>query len=265
TLHIDQPTPHVDWTTGNITLLTHNTPWPHTNHPRRAAISSFGISGTNAHLILEQAESQGPAAEEPPAPSDDRTVPWVLSARSDSALRARASELAARVAADTSVSTADIGWSLAAAEPGFEHRAVVVGTAREELLAALGSLADGPLPPPVAGGAAAQGPVLVFPGQGSQWAGMGGELLESFPVFAARIAECEQALAPYVDWSLTEVLRGTGSAADLTRVDVVQPALWAVMVSLAALWHSFGITPAAVVGHSQGEIAAACVAGALSL
>ncbi|WP_207401249.1 acyltransferase domain-containing protein, partial [Actinomadura roseirufa] len=116
---------------------------------------------------------------------------------------------------------------------------------------------------PAVAGAEPAAPVLVFPGQGSQWAGMGAELLESSPVFAARIAECEQALAPYVDWSLTGVLRGDGS--ELARVDVVQPVLWATMVSLAAVWASHGVVPAAVVGHSQGEIAAACVAGALSL
>ncbi|WP_159043183.1 acyltransferase domain-containing protein, partial [Streptomyces sp. NBRC 110028] len=109
------------------------------------------------------------------------------------------------------------------------------------------------------------GPVLVFPGQGSQWAGMGAALLEDSPVFAARVAECAQALGRYVDWSLTDVLRGTPDAADLDRVDVVQPVLWAVMVSLAAVWDHHGITPAAVIGHSQGEIAAAVVAGALSL
>ncbi|GAA3354709.1 hypothetical protein GCM10017744_014050 [Streptomyces antimycoticus] len=109
------------------------------------------------------------------------------------------------------------------------------------------------------------GPVLVFPGQGSQWAGMGAELLEVSPVFAARVGECERALAPYVEWSLMDVLRGVEGAADLGRVDVVQPVLWAVMVSLAGVWAGYGVRPAAVVGHSQGEIAAAVVAGALSL
>ncbi|MFJ5123502.1 acyltransferase domain-containing protein, partial [Kitasatospora sp. NPDC088548] len=109
------------------------------------------------------------------------------------------------------------------------------------------------------------GRVFVFPGQGSQWAGMAVELLDSSPVFASRLAECERALSPFVDWSLEDVLREAPGAPSLERVDVVQPALFAVMVSLSALWASLGVVPDAVVGHSQGEIAAACVAGALSL
>ncbi|WP_159066195.1 acyltransferase domain-containing protein, partial [Streptomyces hygroscopicus] len=109
------------------------------------------------------------------------------------------------------------------------------------------------------------GPVLVFPGQGSQWVGMGAGLLDVLPVFAARVVECERALAPYVGWSLGAVLRGVEGAGDVGRVDVVQPVLWAVMVSLAAVWAEYGVCPAAVVGHSQGEIAAAVVAGVLSL
>nr|WP_307822067.1 SDR family NAD(P)-dependent oxidoreductase [Streptomyces coffeae] len=152
----------------------------------------------------------------------------------------------------------------------FEHRAVVMGKGRDELIAAVRALATGePDAGPVLSGAALTtsdtGPVLVFPGQGSQWVGMGAGLLDASPVFAARVVECERALAPYVDWSLTEVLRGAEGAADLGRVDVVQPVLWAVMVSLAAVWAGYGVRPAAVVGHSQGEIAAAVVAGALSL
>ena len=263
-LHIDEPTPHVDWDSGHVRLLTRLMPWPEAGRPRRAGVSSFGVSGTNAHLILEQ-------APEPPAgPDEDEAdvrgvVPWVVSARSREALRGQAEALAAHVAGAESPAGA-VAWSLVRSRSAFEHRAVVIGTDRTELLAGLRALADGDPHPAVVAGVAGgdePGPVLVFPGQGSQWTGMGAELLDSSPVFAARVAECERALAPHVDWSLTDVLRGDG--AELARVDVVQPAIWAVMVSLAAVWADHGVRPAAVVGHSQGEIAAACVAGALSL
>ncbi|MEU1806423.1 SDR family NAD(P)-dependent oxidoreductase [Streptomyces sp. NPDC019937] len=263
-LHLDEPTPHVEWEGSGVRLLTEPTAWPELDRPRRAAVSSFGISGTNAHVILEQ-------APEVPEPVGARpvvgVVPWVVSARSVEALRGQAAALAGRVA-DGEVTPAEVGWSLVRSRSVFEHRAVVVGEDRAELLAAVEGLAAGePHPdvvhsgvPALAGGA---GPVLVFPGQGSQWVGMGASLLDVSPVFAARLAECERALSPYVDWSLSGVLRGLGGG--LGRVDVVQPVLWAVMVSLAAVWAGHGVRPAAVVGHSQGEIAAAVVAGALSL
>ncbi|MFD8383310.1 SDR family NAD(P)-dependent oxidoreductase [Streptomyces sp. NPDC059679] len=268
TLHVDEPSPHVDWSSGSVRLLTEATDWPEADRPRRAAVSSFGISGTNAHLILEQAPDQPepqPEPEQPESATAGGIVPVVLSARTAEALRAQAANLAGRL---PSAEVAEVGWSLATTRSAFEHRAVIVGEDRAALLAGLEKLAaDEPDPAVVAGAAitAAAGPVFVFPGQGSQWRGMGVELLDTSPVFAARIAECERALAPYVDWSLTAVLRGTDTATDPQRVDVVQPTLWAVMVSLAALWQHLGITPAAVIGHSQGEIAAACVAGALTL
>ncbi len=260
-LHIDEPTPHVDWTDGTVRLLTESTPWPDTDRPRRAAVSSFGISGTNAHVILEQAPQ--PATAEP-TPDHGAVVPWALSARTPEALRAQAANLAELLTAGTGSALADTGWSLATTRSVFEHRAVVAGADRDELLAGLKAVAAGESAPEAAGDVSV-GPVLVFPGQGSQWLGMGVELLDASPVFAARIAECEQALAEFTDWSLTEVLRGAEGCADIGRVDVVQPVLWAVMVSLAAVWESFGVVPAAVIGHSQGEIAAACVSGALSL
>ncbi|MEU0846213.1 type I polyketide synthase [Streptomyces sp. NPDC005962] len=273
-LHIDEPTPHADWTSGGVRLLTEPVGWPRGERPRRAGVSAFGISGTNAHLILEQAPEEKEHTAAQPAPGGvgvvPWVVPWVVSARSDQALRGQARALAERVAADADVSAAEVGWSLIHTRSVFDHRAVVVGENRDELMAGLTALAAGDTHPSVVepGSAATTGgtgPVLVFPGQGSQWAGMGAALLDDSPVFAARVAECEQALTPYVDWSLTDVLRGGPHAADLGRVDVVQPVLWAVMVSLAAVWDDHGVVPAAVVGHSQGEIAAAVVAGALSL
>src|SRR5262249_19277573 len=240
--------------------------WPRSARPRRAAVSSFGISGTNAHLILEEAPDQ--------RGSESSAATWVLSAHTDEALRAMAGRLAGFGAQRPELSPVDVGWSLVRTRSVFAHRAVVLGRDRGALLGGVTALADGTPDAGVATGvavAAGPGPVFVFPGQGSQWAGMGAGLLDSSPVFAARIAECEQALAPYVDWVLTDVLRSAGREAggeageELDRVDMVQPVLWAVMVSLAAVWADYGVLPAAVIGHSQGEIAAACVAGILSL
>ncbi|WP_131742701.1 type I polyketide synthase, partial [Actinomadura roseirufa] len=276
TLHIDEPTPHVNWDAGDVRLLAEPVAWPAGDRPRRAGVSAFGISGTNAHLILEQAPEEAPAADAggpgADAPAESARWPagpvaWPVTARTAEALRDRARALASHLAGRDD-DPSDVGWSLAATRSTFEHRAVVIGADRAELLAGLRALAAGEehpglVHPGTAAVASETGPVLVFPGQGSQWPGMGAELLDTTPVFAARIAECEQALAPYVEWSLTDVLRGDGT--ELARVDVVQPVLWAMMVSLAAVWESHGVTPAAVVGHSQGEIAAACVAGALTL
>ncbi|WP_327585126.1 SDR family NAD(P)-dependent oxidoreductase [Nonomuraea sp. NBC_00507] len=260
TLHVDEPSPHVDWSAGTVKLLTEAVPWQENGHARRAAVSSFGISGTNAHVIIEQS----PAPEEAPRETADLpVVPMTLSGRSTQALQAQAGRLAEWVAGSPE-RLVDVAHSLVVSRSAFDRRAVVVGAGRDELLAGLRGLAEGVDVPGVVAGVAGAGgkTVLVFPGQGSQWVGMGVELLESSPVFAARVAECEAALAPFVDWSLSGVLRG-GEGFD--RVDVIQPVLWAVMVSLAEVWRSVGVTPAAVVGHSQGEIAAAVVAGALSL
>ncbi|MER6400246.1 SDR family NAD(P)-dependent oxidoreductase, partial [Kitasatospora sp. NPDC001603] len=269
TLHVNEPTPHVDWSAGEVELLTESVPWPAGERVRRAGVSSFGGSGTNAHLILEEAPAEEDAAE--PVEAAPRVVSgagaWPVSGRSAEGLAAQAGRLRDWVAARPEAEPADVAWSLATMRATFEHRAVVVGGDRAELAAGLESLADGvPSGAVVAGVARADArPVFVFPGQGSQWLGMGQELARSSPVFAARLAECEAALAPYVDWSLADVLAGAEGAPELKAADVVQPALWAVMVSLAAVWEAAGVTPDAVVGHSQGEIAAATVAGMLSL
>ena len=194
-----------------------------------------------------------------------RWVPWMVSARSARALAGQAARLAAWVQGDERLGLVDVGWSLGATRAPLPHRAAVVAGDREEALRSLAALAAGEPAESVVTGTADQagaGVVFVFPGQGSQWAGMAVDLLATAPVFAARMDECAAALAPYVDWSLRDVL---ADAEALDRVDVVQPALWAVMVSLAGLWRAHGVEPSAVAGHSQGEIAAACVAGALSL
>ncbi|MFH8385208.1 SDR family NAD(P)-dependent oxidoreductase [Kitasatospora sp. NPDC018058] len=264
-LHIDRPTTHVDWTEGAVGLLTEARDWPATGRPRRAGVSSFGLSGTNAHVILEQAPDQEPEV----APATERpALPWLLSARSAEALRGQARALLDHL--DVSAAAPlDLAHSLATGRALLEHRAAVVGTGTEDLRAGLAALADGTPAPGVVTGRHGVGRdrrvVLVFPGQGSQWAGMGAELLDASPEFAERIAACGQALAPWTDWSLEAVLRGEVEAPSLDRVDVAQPVLWATMIALGACWQAHGVTPAAVLGHSQGEIAAACVAGALSL
>ncbi|WP_143678010.1 type I polyketide synthase, partial [Streptomyces rhizosphaericus] len=266
TLHADEPSTQVDWSEGDIRLLNESTPWPETEQPRRAGVSSFGISGTNAHAILEEAP-EPEAAEEAEAEVADGPVAWVVSGRSAAGLRAQAGTLRNFLAERPELNAADVAYSLVATRSVFEHRGVVTGADREELLERLGALAGDEIASGVTRGVAdVRGrSVFVFPGQGAQWVGMAVDLLESSPVFAEAIGECETALSAYVDWSLTDVLRGAEGAPGFDRVDVVQPVLFAVMVSLAKLWRSVGVEPDAVMGHSQGEIAAACVAGALSL
>jgi len=284
TLHVDEPTPHVDWSTGRVELLSESREWKGADRPRRAGVSSFGISGTNAHLILEQAPGQpaeialadrserpeGPqgadhprATEGPEAPD---AVPLVVSGASAEALAAQAGRLAEHLRTHDEAGLGDVGRALVAGRAALAHRAVVVAADRPAALQGLEALAGGEPAANVVSGRAADagGVVYVFPGQGSQWAGMAAGLMERFPVFAEAMQACEAALAPHVDWSLVEVSCGR-SKEWLERVDVVQPALFAMMVSLAALWESFGVAPAAVAGHSQGEIAAAHVAGGLSL
>ncbi|ONI92326.1 hypothetical protein ALI22I_04510 [Saccharothrix sp. ALI-22-I] len=265
TLHAAEPTPLVDWSGRGLRLATEGTPWPQRDRPRRAAVSSFGVSGTNAHLILEEAPREH--GVEAPRAEWSGPVPWVLSAKTETALRARADQLREHVRRHGHLGIADVGWSLVSTRTTFPHRAVVVSANREELLRGLDALVDDLPAPNLFRGQAnpCGGVVFVFPGQGSQWVGMAHGLLGTSEVFAARLEACADALAPHVDFSLLEVLRGRPGAPGLDRVDVVQPVLFSVMVSMAALWRAHGVEPDAVVGHSQGEIAAAHVAGALSL
>ncbi|TML22051.1 MAG: SDR family NAD(P)-dependent oxidoreductase, partial [Actinobacteria bacterium] len=252
TLHVREPSAEVDWSAGSVSLLTEAVDWPDSGRPARAGVSSFGISGTNAHVIVEEPPPPCTAADREAGGAARGPVAWVLSAKSAPALRAYAARLREQPGAP-----ADIGASLLA-RSRWGHRAVVVGWDRAELVEGLDALAaDRPAGNVVHGVAGSPGgAVFVFPGQGAQWAGMADELVRTSPVFAARMRECRAALAPYVDLGTLD----TGAG-----VDAIQPLSWAVMVSLAALWRSYGVEPAAVVGHSQGEIAAACVAGALSL
>ncbi|SFM03755.1 Ketoacyl-synthetase C-terminal extension, partial [Streptomyces pini] len=239
--------------------------------PRRAAVSSFGISGTNAHLILEEDRQEPGEHHRNPRPDTTPAVqgvpPLTFSARAEQPLREHAAQLRALLAQSPDLDPADLARALVTGRATFDHRAVVLAQDRAGLLDALDALAGGlPHPGAVHGTAGGDGgTVFVFPGQGSQWIGMALELLETSQVFRERMHECAAALAEFTDWSLLDVLSGEPEAPGYDRVDVVQPVLFAVMVSLAALWQSLGVRPDAVVGHSQGEIAAACVAGALSL
>ncbi|WP_189135892.1 type I polyketide synthase, partial [Wenjunlia tyrosinilytica] len=253
TLHADVPTPHVDWSAGAVRLLTQHQRW---TGPRRAGVSAFGVSGTNAHVLLEAV----PASETAPAATEPSALPVVLSARTPEALRAQAAQLASFIEARPGLDLAATARTLATARTPFAARAAVVGADRATLLDALRELAGESVHPALVTGTArpGQGAVLVFPGQGSQWVGMGLELAGVSGVFAERLAQCGDALSGFVEWSPAQVLGGSRGGL-LERVDVVQPVLWAVMVSLAAVWESVGVVPVAVVGHSQGEIAAACV------
>ncbi|MEJ2870701.1 SDR family NAD(P)-dependent oxidoreductase [Actinomycetospora sp. OC33-EN08] len=291
TLHVDEPSPHVEWSEGAVSLLGSAREWPEVgDRPRRAAVSSFGISGTNAHVVLESAPGVSGGTRLPSSVSDGtrpladggepdvsggtrlplgvsggpRLVqPWVLSARSAGALADQARRLASWARSNGGFSTSGVAAGLVG-RSRFERRAVVVGD-RDELLAGLDALAAGePAATLVSGEAGpASGPVFVFPGQGAQWVGMATALHAEEPVFADALAECCTALESHLGWNLqAALLDGSDESFDVVGV---QCASWAVMVALAKLWASWGVHPSAVVGHSQGEIAAAVVAGGLSV
>ncbi|GLY91996.1 type I polyketide synthase [Actinoallomurus iriomotensis] len=254
TLHVTEPTPHVDWTTGAVSLLTDATPWPETDQPRRAGISSFGVSGTNAHVIVEEPPNQPTTS----TTTEPGPVLLPLSAKTPQALRDQAHQLLPYL---DSHNTTDLAGSLTI-RTHFNHRAVILGHT-DEVRTGLTKLAAGqPADNVITGQAHTGRTVFVFPGQGSQWTGMGRELLDTSPAFAEAMTECATALAPHIDWPLLDVIRGE---TPMDTVDIVQPALFAMMVSLTKLWRHYGVEPDAVIGHSQGEIAAAHTAGALSL
>ncbi|MDN5750454.1 MAG: acyltransferase domain-containing protein, partial [Pseudonocardia sp.] len=267
----DDPSPHIDWADGGVELCGTGRDWPETGRPRRAAVSSFGISGTNAHIVLEQA----PATTAPAADGTGRVlgsrvlgsrVPLLVSAARPDTLAAQAAAVRTVLQERPDLGVDAVAAALATTRTAFPHRGVAVVGDRAQALTALGALAAGePSPDVVTAAAAAPAKVaFVFPGQGGQCAGMARELVATSPVFAAALADCDRALAPWLDRSVTDLVAGDDTGW-LDRVELVQPALWAVMVALARLWQAHGLTPTAVVGHSQGEIAAACVAGALTL
>ncbi|MFD9740798.1 SDR family NAD(P)-dependent oxidoreductase [Umezawaea sp. NPDC059074] len=253
TLHVGRPTPHVDWESGSVRLLTTARPWPATDRPRRAGVSSFGISGTNAHLVVEE-PPPAPVVPHRPAPP---VLTWLLSARSADALRDQAARLRSHVR-DHPESVADLAHSLATTRTAWEHRAGLVGTDRRDLLDLLDTLVDGwDHPGLVRGVAGAGGLAYLFSGQGGQRTGMGTELYQAFPEFARAFDEVCSVLPPPRDALSTQDL--------LDRTEFTQPALFALQVAQFRLLESWGLRPSHLVGHSIGEVAAAHVAGVLSL
>ncbi|MEV0398250.1 type I polyketide synthase, partial [Polymorphospora rubra] len=268
TLHVDEPSPHIDWSAGAVALLAEPRPWEETAGTRRAAVSSFGMSGTNAHLILEQSA----VAADAPASAARRMplVPVVLSAAHADALPGQAERWARWLAADEGLRPLDVGWSSVTARTGLDHRAVLLAGDRDDLAAGLAGLADGsPSGAVVTGRAGERGPLAVlFSGQGAQRAGMGRELYASFPVFASGLDEVCGLFDGLLPQGLREVLFAGAGSAEADRLDqtvFTQAGLFAVEVALFRLVESFGVVPDFVGGHSIGEVTAAHVAGVLSL
>ncbi|MFI2652798.1 SDR family NAD(P)-dependent oxidoreductase, partial [Micromonospora fulviviridis] len=287
TLHVDEPTPHVDWGSGPLALLTEARPWDADGRPRRAGVSSFGISGTNAHVILEEAPTDHPNEGDQPSPDRavDAALPWPLAAATAAGLRDQADRLARRLADPpngapgarvpaANVASADragaVAWALAEGRAHLDHRAVVVAADPETRMAAVHALATGGAHPALvpAAPATSGGTAVLFSGQGAQRAGMGRELYDRFPVFASAVDEVCAQLDPLLPQPLTAVLfaeAGTPEAALLDQTVFTQAGLFAVEVALFRLVESFGVVPDFVGGHSIGEITAAHVAGVLSL
>ncbi len=282
TLHAETPSEHIAWEGSGLALLQEARPWP--SQPlqvRRAGVSGFGASGTNAHVVLEEAPRRAPATASAAvtlSSSGDQggeilpaavPLPLLVSGRDETALRAQAGRWAAWLKANPETSWGDVIRTAALHRTHFDARAAIQVSGIAEAAEALTALAEARPHPAVWVGQARErgGVVFVFPGQGSQWTRMGATLLDESTAFAAAVSACDAALRPHTGWSVLAVLRGDGGpdAPPLERVDVVQPALFTMGVGLAAAWRSLGLEPAAVVGNSQGEITAAVAADALSL
>jgi acyl transferase domain-containing protein/thioesterase domain-containing protein len=277
TLHVDKPSANIDWSSGAIELLTEAEPWQANGRLRRVGVSAFGMSGTNVHVVLEEAaeEEGAPAAiaeggrrsgegAQPPLPGP---LPLIFAAKTEPALREAAGNLAALMQDEAAPRPLDAAYSLATTRSRFRRRAAVVGTSREQLIERLAAFAARSEAEGACRGESREEgrPVFLFPGYGSQWDGMAVELLDSSPLFAAQLRRCDEALSHHVEWSAEAVMRGADGVPSLDTPEVNVLVLFAISTALAKLWQACGVEPAAVVGHSQGEVVAAHVAGGLSL
>ncbi|QKV96537.1 alpha/beta fold hydrolase [Streptomyces sp. NA02950] len=268
TLHADEPTTKVDWSSGAVALLTSARPWPRADRPRRAGVSSFGASGTNAHLIVEEPPADpAPARARPAATAPGEPVVWPVSGKMPSGLTAQARRLRERLAAHPELDPVDIGHSLTTGRAQLSHRAVVVGRDRDELLAGLDTVISGDAAPGVLlhSGARAGSAAFVVPAPDKQSMELARQLLTDAPAFTARMEECAQALAPHTDWNLLDVVNGAPDAPAPEEPGVLGPALFAVQVSLAALWRAYGVEPDAVVGEPGADITIEVIAGRRTL
>ncbi|MEU6075136.1 beta-ketoacyl synthase N-terminal-like domain-containing protein [Micromonospora sp. NPDC047074] len=279
TLHVDTPTPHVDWSAGAVSLLTEAVPWPETGAPRRAGVSAFGISGTNVHTIIEQAPPVDEPGEDAAGPASgaravvhgpDVPIPWLVSARSAPALAGQARRLLSLLDERPELSPVDVGWSLVTTRAALPHRAVLLGTDREELRDGLRAVAEERTAPRVVRGVARAGGRLafLFTGQGAQRAGMGAGLYRAFPAFAAAFDEVADELDRHLRRPLREIVFAAPEhpdAALLDRTEFTQAALFAYEVAAFRLVTGWGLRPYQLLGHSVGELAAAHVAGVLSV
>ncbi|WP_437835908.1 type I polyketide synthase [Sorangium sp. So ce1153] len=271
TLHAQNPSPHIDWSSGAVRLLNEPVPWQTNGHPRRAGVSSFGISGTNAHVIVEEAPAAAPApvAHASAAPAPPSALPFVLSAKTEAALRGQAERLLAHLAAQPGVSLLDLSYSLATTRSHFEHRAVLVAHDRRALVDALDALAQGRSASDTVLGPREGGKLaMLFTGQGSQRPGMGRALYDTFPAFRDALDGVCAHLDRELDHPLREVLFAAEGSKDAERLDqtaFTQPALFALEVALFRLLETWGVHPDLLLGHSVGELVAAHVAGVLSL
>ncbi|TGB14494.1 acyltransferase domain-containing protein, partial [Streptomyces sp. MZ04] len=267
TLHADEPTPQVDWSAGAVSLLTEAQPWERNGHPRRVGVSSFGISGTNAHAVIEEFTETGeaePVLSESPVEEAGAHL-FLLSARTPEALRARAAGLAAHLLERPDLKLVEVARALAVTRTAFDERAGIVAETRDQLLTALTALTQGREHPALTTGTLDPDrgkTVFILPGQGSQWPGMAQELAATLPAFHTHLHETAAAVEAHVNWKITDVLDNPTA---LENISILQPTLFTIHTALAKTWITHGLNPDALIGHSQGEIAAAHLAGALTL